>query len=180
MGHSFTASQAQASHRCCTHASCTLAWLPEWNKILWVDLFIYFFIYFWCVPCHVQEQLQRLEMELSEVAKNKEKLQRNLLELTEYTHMLKITRTFIHSRSRVSAFPSLWSFLASVSCSLLLRRGAYPRLPGSILFSCRWHVLFPSVTELELMLTLINNTVTVQLLPAPPDSPGLWDSQLWE
>uniref|UniRef100_A0A672JN17 V-type proton ATPase subunit a n=1 Tax=Salarias fasciatus TaxID=181472 RepID=A0A672JN17_SALFA len=53
----------------------------------------------------VQEQLQRLEMELSEVAKNKEKLQRNLLELTEYTHMLKITRTFIHSRSRVSVFP---------------------------------------------------------------------------
>lgn len=41
-------------------------------------------------------------MELSEVARNKEKLQRNLLELTEYTHMLKITRTFIHSRSRVS------------------------------------------------------------------------------
>lgn len=49
-----------------------------------------------------QEQLQRLEMELSEVARNKDKLQRNLLELTEYTHMLKITRTFIHSRSRVS------------------------------------------------------------------------------
>uniref|UniRef100_A0A7N8YQN4 V-type proton ATPase subunit a n=1 Tax=Mastacembelus armatus TaxID=205130 RepID=A0A7N8YQN4_9TELE len=43
------------------------------------------------------EQLQRLEMELSEVARNKEKLQRNLLELTEYTHMLKITRTFIHT-----------------------------------------------------------------------------------
>uniref|UniRef100_A0A3Q2FJY5 V-type proton ATPase subunit a n=1 Tax=Cyprinodon variegatus TaxID=28743 RepID=A0A3Q2FJY5_CYPVA len=53
----------------------------------------------------IMEQLQRLEMELSEVAKNKEKLQRNLLELTEYTHMLKITRTFIHSRSRVSVFP---------------------------------------------------------------------------
>uniref|UniRef100_A0A3P9P2U9 V-type proton ATPase subunit a n=1 Tax=Poecilia reticulata TaxID=8081 RepID=A0A3P9P2U9_POERE len=50
----------------------------------------------------IMEQLQRLEMELSEVAKNKDKLQRNLLELTEYTHMLKITRTFIHSRSRVS------------------------------------------------------------------------------
>ncbi|KAF3702090.1 V-type proton ATPase 116 kDa subunit a isoform 2 [Channa argus] len=49
------------------------------------------------------EQLQRLEMELSEVARNKEKLQRNLLELTEYTHMLKITRTFIHSRSRHEA-----------------------------------------------------------------------------
>uniref|UniRef100_A0A8C5C4W9 V-type proton ATPase subunit a n=1 Tax=Gadus morhua TaxID=8049 RepID=A0A8C5C4W9_GADMO len=44
----------------------------------------------------------KLEMELSEVARNKEKLQRNRLELTEYTHMLRITRTFIHSRSRVS------------------------------------------------------------------------------
>lgn len=44
-------------------------------------------------------------MELSEVARNKEKLQRNLLELTEYTHMLKITRTFIDSRSRVSEPP---------------------------------------------------------------------------
>uniref|UniRef100_A0A8C7RYZ3 V-type proton ATPase subunit a n=1 Tax=Oncorhynchus mykiss TaxID=8022 RepID=A0A8C7RYZ3_ONCMY len=47
-----------------------------------------------------QEQLQRLEVELSEVARNKEKLQRNLLELTEYTHMLRITHTFVHSRSR--------------------------------------------------------------------------------
>lgn len=41
-------------------------------------------------------------MELSEVTRNKDKLQRNLLELKEYTHMLKITRAFIHSRSRVS------------------------------------------------------------------------------
>uniref|UniRef100_A0A672NL71 V-type proton ATPase subunit a n=1 Tax=Sinocyclocheilus grahami TaxID=75366 RepID=A0A672NL71_SINGR len=38
-----------------------------------------------------------LEVELSEVAKNKEKLQRNLLELTEYTHMLRITHTFMHN-----------------------------------------------------------------------------------
>uniref|UniRef100_A0A672QNW4 V-type proton ATPase subunit a n=1 Tax=Sinocyclocheilus grahami TaxID=75366 RepID=A0A672QNW4_SINGR len=36
-----------------------------------------------------------LEVELSEVAKNKEKLQRNLLELTEYTHMLRITHTSV-------------------------------------------------------------------------------------
>uniref|UniRef100_A0A671YM88 V-type proton ATPase subunit a n=1 Tax=Sparus aurata TaxID=8175 RepID=A0A671YM88_SPAAU len=58
-----------------------------------------------CSLCvDVQEQLQRLEMELSEVARNKDKLQRNLLELTEYTHMLKITRTFIHSRSRVTVY----------------------------------------------------------------------------
>uniref|UniRef100_A0AAQ4S557 V-type proton ATPase subunit a n=1 Tax=Gasterosteus aculeatus aculeatus TaxID=481459 RepID=A0AAQ4S557_GASAC len=47
----------------------------------------------------IMEQLQRLEMELSEVTRNKDKLQRNLLELTEYTHMLKITRTFIHNGS---------------------------------------------------------------------------------
>uniref|UniRef100_A0A7N6BB82 V-type proton ATPase subunit a n=1 Tax=Anabas testudineus TaxID=64144 RepID=A0A7N6BB82_ANATE len=58
----------------------------------------------------IMEQLQRLEMELSEVARNKEKLQRNLLELTEYTHMLKITRTFIHSRSRVTLGPQYEEF----------------------------------------------------------------------
>ncbi|XP_076125940.1 V-type proton ATPase 116 kDa subunit a 2-like isoform X1 [Alosa pseudoharengus] len=42
----------------------------------------------------VMEQLQRLELELSEVTRNKEKLQKNLLELTEYTHMLHITKNF--------------------------------------------------------------------------------------
>uniref|UniRef100_A0A8C6P4K0 V-type proton ATPase subunit a n=1 Tax=Nothobranchius furzeri TaxID=105023 RepID=A0A8C6P4K0_NOTFU len=65
----------------------------------------------------VQEQLQRLEMELCEVAKNKEKLQRNLRELTEYTHMLKITRTFIHSRSRVSIVP--FYLFSSPGCSFI-------------------------------------------------------------
>lgn len=57
-------------------------------------------------------------MELSEVAKNKEKLQRNLLELTEYTHMLKITQTFIHSRSRVSESTFSYSFIL-ISCCVL-------------------------------------------------------------
>ncbi|XP_063051670.1 V-type proton ATPase 116 kDa subunit a [Engraulis encrasicolus] len=42
----------------------------------------------------IMEQLQRLESELSEVTGNKEKLQKNLLELTEYTHMLQITKNF--------------------------------------------------------------------------------------
>ncbi|KAF7687171.1 V-type proton ATPase 116 kDa subunit a isoform X2 [Silurus meridionalis] len=49
------------------------------------------------LPKHVMgimEQLQRLELELSEVMRNKEKLQKNLLELTEYLHMLHITRNF--------------------------------------------------------------------------------------
>ncbi|XP_028852145.1 V-type proton ATPase 116 kDa subunit a [Denticeps clupeoides] len=56
------------------------------------------------LPKHVMvimEQLQRLESELSEVTRNKEKLQKNLLELTEYTHMLQITRNFVqHSTER--------------------------------------------------------------------------------
>uniref|UniRef100_A0A7N8XVH0 V-type proton ATPase subunit a n=1 Tax=Mastacembelus armatus TaxID=205130 RepID=A0A7N8XVH0_9TELE len=43
----------------------------------------------------IMEQLQRLEAELGEVTRNKEKLQKNLLELTEYTHMLRITRNFV-------------------------------------------------------------------------------------
>ncbi|XP_051960048.1 V-type proton ATPase 116 kDa subunit a 2-like isoform X2 [Xyrauchen texanus] len=49
------------------------------------------------LPKHVMGiMLQRLELELSEVTRNKEKLQKNLLELTEYTHMLRITRNFVH------------------------------------------------------------------------------------
>ncbi|KAM9858217.1 V-type proton ATPase 116 kDa subunit a [Aulostomus maculatus] len=50
------------------------------------------------LPKHVltiMEQLQRLEVELGEVTRNKEKLQKNLRELTEYTHMLRITRNFV-------------------------------------------------------------------------------------
>ncbi|XP_014842986.1 PREDICTED: V-type proton ATPase 116 kDa subunit a isoform 2 [Poecilia mexicana] len=43
----------------------------------------------------IMEQLQRLEVELGEVTRNKEMLQKNLLELTEYTHMLRITRSFV-------------------------------------------------------------------------------------
>uniref|UniRef100_A0A8C5EQE0 V-type proton ATPase subunit a n=1 Tax=Gouania willdenowi TaxID=441366 RepID=A0A8C5EQE0_GOUWI len=50
------------------------------------------------LPKHIitiMEQLQRLEVELGEVTRNKEKLQKNLFELTEYTHMLRITRSFV-------------------------------------------------------------------------------------
>uniref|UniRef100_A0A8C9WZB8 V-type proton ATPase subunit a n=1 Tax=Sander lucioperca TaxID=283035 RepID=A0A8C9WZB8_SANLU len=64
------------------------------------------------LPKHVMaimEQLQRLEVELGEVTRNKEKLQRNLLELTEYTHMLRTTRNFVQRTSEVSyeEFPFL-------------------------------------------------------------------------
>ncbi|XP_039531390.1 V-type proton ATPase 116 kDa subunit a2 isoform X1 [Pimephales promelas] len=78
----------------------------------------------------IMEQLQRLEVELSEVAKNKEKLQRNLLELTEYTHMLRITHAFMHSRSRHEAlgpqyeeFPSL-DTESVTGCTGMQRLGA--------------------------------------------------------
>uniref|UniRef100_A0A4W6G9Y1 V-type proton ATPase subunit a n=1 Tax=Lates calcarifer TaxID=8187 RepID=A0A4W6G9Y1_LATCA len=58
------------------------------------------------------EQLQRLEVELGEVTRNKEKLQKNLLELTEYTHMLRITRNFVQrtsERAKIEAFERmLW------------------------------------------------------------------------
>lgn len=53
-----------------------------------------------------QEQLQRLEAELGEVTRNKEKLQKNQLELTEYTHMLHITRTFVQRTTEVSVLSS--------------------------------------------------------------------------
>lgn len=62
----------------------------------------------------IMEQLQRLEVELGEVTKNKEKLQRNRMELTEYTHMLRITRNFVqrpaereHSQMQYEEFPFL-------------------------------------------------------------------------
>uniref|UniRef100_A0A8D3C583 V-type proton ATPase subunit a n=1 Tax=Scophthalmus maximus TaxID=52904 RepID=A0A8D3C583_SCOMX len=57
------------------------------------------------LPKHVMaimEQLQRLEVELGEVTRNKEKLQKNLLELREYTHMLRITHSFVQRTSEVS------------------------------------------------------------------------------
>uniref|UniRef100_A0A8C9TJM2 V-type proton ATPase subunit a n=1 Tax=Scleropages formosus TaxID=113540 RepID=A0A8C9TJM2_SCLFO len=53
------------------------------------------------LPKHVMEQLQRLQVELSEVTRNKEKLQKNLLELTEYMHMLRITCNFVHRSAEV-------------------------------------------------------------------------------
>ena len=138
----------------------------------------------------VQEQLQRLEMELSEVARNKEKLQRNLLELTEYTHMLKITRTFIHSRSRVSVFP----FSSTLSHGhthahthththwpTVTRCFYFPQtssstsqasrcFPAPLVFLSLTRFLFHRVTEVELVPTLINGSAAMQLLPAAPDS----------
>uniref|UniRef100_A0A8C1I3C9 V-type proton ATPase subunit a n=1 Tax=Cyprinus carpio carpio TaxID=630221 RepID=A0A8C1I3C9_CYPCA len=79
----------------------------------------------------IMEQLQRLEVELSEVARNKEKLQRNQLELTEYTHMLRITHTFIQTDTFISQslgpqyeeFPSLETESVT-GCTSMQRLGA--------------------------------------------------------
>uniref|UniRef100_A0A8C9FJY3 V-type proton ATPase subunit a n=1 Tax=Pavo cristatus TaxID=9049 RepID=A0A8C9FJY3_PAVCR len=49
----------------------------------------------------IQEQLQKLETELREVNKNKEKLRKNLIELTEYTCMLDVTQTFVRRTAEV-------------------------------------------------------------------------------
>lgn len=51
--------------------------------------------------------MQKLETELREVTKNKEKLRRNLLELTEYMHMLEVTQRFVRRTSEVP--PMLFS-----------------------------------------------------------------------
>ncbi|XP_018600688.1 V-type proton ATPase 116 kDa subunit a-like isoform X1 [Scleropages formosus] len=47
----------------------------------------------------IMEQLQRLEVELREVNRNKEELQRNLVEFTEYTHVLRVTHSFVQRNS---------------------------------------------------------------------------------
>nr|XP_044988430.1 V-type proton ATPase 116 kDa subunit a2 isoform X2 [Jaculus jaculus] len=65
----------------------------------------------------MQEQLQKLEVELREVTKNKEKLRKNLLELTEYTHMLRVTKTFV--RRNVEFEPTYEEFPTLENDSLL-------------------------------------------------------------
>lgn len=100
----------------------------------------------------IMEQLQRLEMELSEVARNKEKLRRNLLELTEYTHMLKITRTFIHSRSRVSVISIHLLSILFVTHTNSLSHTAFPSptlfasQAGCLTSSRQRHLVFLSLT----------------------------------
>uniref|UniRef100_A0A8C6V1V7 V-type proton ATPase subunit a n=1 Tax=Neogobius melanostomus TaxID=47308 RepID=A0A8C6V1V7_9GOBI len=59
----------------------------------------------------LKEQLQRLEVELGEVTRNKEKLQKNLLELTEYTHMLRISRNFVQRSTEVKLTHELFKLL---------------------------------------------------------------------
>lgn len=63
--------------------------------------------------------MQKLETELREVTKNKEKLRRNLLELTEYTCMLEVTQRFVRRTSEV--LPTLFG---EGRVAFLLRTGS--------------------------------------------------------
>uniref|UniRef100_A0A8C4IDI9 V-type proton ATPase subunit a n=1 Tax=Dicentrarchus labrax TaxID=13489 RepID=A0A8C4IDI9_DICLA len=89
------------------------------------------------------EQLQRLEVELGEVTKNKEKLQRNLLELTEYTHMLRITRNFVQRNSEVSlSFCKVAGFCAPTftSCLYIFISGLIQRVKIEAFERMLWRV----------------------------------------
>ncbi|KAJ8286295.1 hypothetical protein GJAV_G00036820 [Gymnothorax javanicus] len=77
----------------------------------------------------IMERLQRLEVELSEVARNKEKLQKNLLELTEYELMLRVTRGFMRRSERERLGPQYEEFPfldkdSVTGCTSMQRLGA--------------------------------------------------------
>ncbi|XP_064163497.1 V-type proton ATPase 116 kDa subunit a 2-like isoform X2 [Anguilla rostrata] len=77
----------------------------------------------------IMEQLQRLELELSEVTRNKEKLQKNLLELMEYDLMLRVTRGFMRRSERDQLGPRYEEFPfldkdSVTGCTSMQRLGA--------------------------------------------------------
>nr|XP_004611199.1 unnamed protein product [Sorex araneus] len=79
----------------------------------------------------MQEQLQKLEVELREVTKNKEKLRKNLLELIEYTHMLRVTKTLV---KRNVEFEPTYEELPPVESESLLDYNSMQRLGAKLGF----------------------------------------------
>lgn len=77
--------------------------------------------------------MQKLEVELREVTQNKEKLRKNLLELIEYTHMLRVTKTFVKRNVEV------WRAPGRNAC--LVQTGSHP-VSAFVVTSCR-RVAFP-------------------------------------
>lgn len=105
-----------------------------------------------------QEQLQRLEVELGEVTRNKEKLQKNLLELTEYTHMLRITRSFVQRTAEVSVSQYTWSLYTHIS----------------ILFiHIKWFSFFPYLPLILLEARALTSTVWGVSIPRKRHNDGL-------
>uniref|UniRef100_U3FYS1 V-type proton ATPase subunit a n=1 Tax=Micrurus fulvius TaxID=8637 RepID=U3FYS1_MICFL len=83
----------------------------------------------------IQEQLQKLEVELREVTKNKEKLRKNLLELTEYTHLLKVTQSFIQRSTELeSCIQSAYEELPSFDLDPLVEYNCLHRLEAKLGF----------------------------------------------
>ncbi|XP_003420372.1 V-type proton ATPase 116 kDa subunit a 2 [Loxodonta africana] len=79
----------------------------------------------------MQEQLQKLEVELREVTKNKEKLRKNLLELIEYTHMLRVTKTFV---KRNVEFEPAYEEFSSLETESLIDYSCMQRLGAKLGF----------------------------------------------
>ncbi|XP_015274786.1 PREDICTED: V-type proton ATPase 116 kDa subunit a isoform 2 [Gekko japonicus] len=82
----------------------------------------------------MQEQLQKLEAELREVTKNKEKLRKNLLELTEYTHMLRVTRSFVRRTEFESCLQTNYEEFPSLENDPLLDYNCMHRLGAKLGF----------------------------------------------
>uniref|UniRef100_A0A8C1X1V4 V-type proton ATPase subunit a n=1 Tax=Cyprinus carpio TaxID=7962 RepID=A0A8C1X1V4_CYPCA len=75
------------------------------------------------------KNFELLPIPLSEVTRNKEKLQKNLLELTEYTHMLHITRNFVHRSAEVGHVIPCHRFGTFVgSCLKVVKIEAFERM----------------------------------------------------
>uniref|UniRef100_A0A8C6Y490 V-type proton ATPase subunit a n=1 Tax=Naja naja TaxID=35670 RepID=A0A8C6Y490_NAJNA len=83
----------------------------------------------------IQEQLQKLEVELREVTRNKEKLRKNLLELTEYTHLLKVTQSFIQRSTELeSCIQSTYEEFPSFDHDPLMEYNCMHRLEAKLGF----------------------------------------------
>ncbi|XP_048467726.1 V-type proton ATPase 116 kDa subunit a 2-like [Rhincodon typus] len=130
------------------------------------------------LPQHVlkiQEQLQQLEAELREVTKNKETLKRNYLELTEYSHMLRVTQNFIKRASELFFILSLqiWnlasnrlSFLNSFKMKMSVILGIIHMTFGVILgvfnhlhFKKKFNIYLVFIPELLFMMCLFGYLV---------------------
>ncbi|VTJ57197.1 V-type proton ATPase 116 kDa subunit a 2 isoform X3 [Marmota monax] len=91
----------------------------------------------------MQEQLQKLEVELREVTKNKEKLRKNLLELIEYTHMLRVTKTFV---KRNVEFEPTYEEFPSLENDSLLDYSSMQRLGAKLGYHCHIYP-YPNTVE---------------------------------
>ncbi|XP_019362664.1 PREDICTED: V-type proton ATPase 116 kDa subunit a [Gavialis gangeticus] len=82
----------------------------------------------------IQEKLQKLETELREVTKNKEKLRKNLLELTEYIYMLRVTQGFVRSAEHEPYIPANYEEFPTLETEPLVDYNCMHRLGAKLGF----------------------------------------------